>query len=162
MTGGTHTGLSGGIQWSTASPAPERPESGGSHRAASLGPAGEPGSPRPASRGTPPVIAGAAALGPPPPGGLPPHRSGKRHLPGVTATASPGRHLHLTETRSPGGLCLLTGPAVSPPRGPGPPHRSDGRLADLAGREHPASARAVRPLRSQRGQWTPAPASGRS
>ena len=48
------------------------------------------------------------------------------------------------------------------PGSPGPPHRSDGWLADLAGREHPASARVVCSLRSQRGQWILAPASDQS
>ena len=63
-----------------------------------------------------PGIARATALGPPPPGGLPSYQSSKGHLPGVMATASPGRQLHLTETLSPGGLCHLNGPPVSPPR----------------------------------------------
>lgn len=87
MTGGTHTGLSGGIQWSTASPAPERPESGGSHRAASLGPALSQPQGSPAYPARPP---GAPLQGSP----EPPHWGHLRrevcHLTGAASAISPG------------------------------------------------------------------------
>lgn len=67
-----------------------------------------------------------------------------------------GRQGHLTETISPGrDLGPLPGP-------PGPSHRGCRPLADLAGREHPAFARVLCSKRSQRGLWTPAPASSAS
>lgn len=104
-----------------------------------------PGSPEPPHRATSPRRS------------VPPHQDCKGHLPGPQepcpqAPGSPHRD------DLPSEICATSldhqGPLPGPP---GPPHRGCRRLADLAGLEHPASARVLGSMRSQRGLRGPAP-----